>query len=775
MFKNYLIGYESPKTLSILKQHLLILSLFLSFFANAQTWKELNYNPNQPKLELNPLKGFATLWQPSNNFPRSIQGKLFGLDEVMSGLDKFNWTVIDNFLAQEVNNGNHCYLQVNIDPANGNTHMPPFLRNQVDWESYNKDGFVDYCPDWNDPDLMEAMLNFIDAFGKRYNNDERVFLVHQGLYGLWGEWHIGDVADVRPEFEMTEKNRILLANAFSTAFPNKNILARYPEHMPDAQDFGYSDGLFFGQSISFNNPYYFHNTLKANHADLNWKLHPIGGEIDPGLQSTVWDVWPNVVGQDVVASFKAIRPTFLFAHHNLTALQEGTTEWNNAIRAQKLMGYSFYLNQYNLSSLNGNPVIEVNIQNKGLAPMYANWEVEFGVLNSNNQFQSLGSTRWNLDLIQPDIVDNYRSYLSDSTLVDGTYTVLLKIRNPLEALSPNANPVRFANTTQDKDLEGWMTLGETSISSGNAGVTPTKVNSISLSQSSATLQMGDKLQLSAIVLPDNATNNVVTWVSDHPSTASVDSKGLVHTGPVYGTAIIAAYTQDEGLKAICEIRVEPFRVNIPAFIEAEDFIANSGVEIEVGGEGGYNLGYIDKGDWMDYGVIVDSPSNFFVNLRVASPSQGGEISIINENEEILDIIQLPVTGGWQTYQTVTSNTISLPTGAYNLRFLASKGGFNINWIEFEFDKVSPLKSVNLSTNLINVYPNPTQDRIVISYEDNALAIPLKNIRVFNVFGTTVSPNIINSRIIDLTHLPKGIYFLEMEIKGEKISKKVIKN
>ena len=49
----------------------------------------MDYNPNQSGLENNPLKGFATMWNPSNNFPHSIQGKLFGLNEVIFGMKNY--------------------------------------------------------------------------------------------------------------------------------------------------------------------------------------------------------------------------------------------------------------------------------------------------------------------------------------------------------------------------------------------------------------------------------------------------------------------------------------------------------------------------------------------------------------------------------------------------------------------------------------------------------------------------------------------------------------
>ncbi len=743
-----------------MKNFLLILSLLSGLFANAQTWDNLTYNENQSGLELNPLKGFATMWQPSNNFPHSIQGELFGLDDVMLGIDSFDWTVIDNFLAQEASEGNHCYIQVNIDPAFGGSDMPAFLVDQVDWQFYDDGNVPDLCPDWNDPDLMEAMLNFIDAFGTKYNNDSIVFLVHLGLYGMWGEWHIGSVADIRPEFEMTEENKLLIANTYINSFPDTYLLARYPENMPDAQSFGYSDGLFFSQSISSSsNPYYFHNTLKTNRADLNWKLHPVGGEIDPDIQPILWDSWPNVVGQDVVACFDSIHPTWLFSHHVLTQVQEGTAEWDNAIQAQKLMGYTFYIDKYRLSSSNGNPAIEVNIQNKGLTPMYANWEVEFGVLNSSNQFQSLGFTKWNLDLIQPGVVDNYRSFISDSSLTDGTYTFLLRVVNPLEAFSADAKPVRFANTSQDEDIEAWISLGETSISSGNAGLTPTQVSGISLSPSSAILQVGDNLQLSANVTPANATNPAITWVSDHPATASVSASGLVSTGPVSGTVIISAYTQDGGFVGECAITVEPFRVNIPALIEAEAYVDMSGVETEPSGEGGSNLGYIDAGDWMEYGVIVDSPADFLVDYRVASPSWGGEISLLNESGDVLDIIQVDSTGGWQAYTTMTSNPISLPAGAYNLRVLASGGGFNLNWIEFRYDPIWAYEAdLEVRADVMTLYPKPTADffKIKGDFSDYTIQILDMNGAVYQDLSDQSSPI-----EIDISGLPQGLYSISI--------------
>ena len=85
---------------------IIILIILFTHNIKAQNWTSLNYNPDQPGLEYNPLKGFMTLWNPGNDFPHSIQGHSYGLNQVMKGMNSFDWTVIENDLTKDVVNGN---------------------------------------------------------------------------------------------------------------------------------------------------------------------------------------------------------------------------------------------------------------------------------------------------------------------------------------------------------------------------------------------------------------------------------------------------------------------------------------------------------------------------------------------------------------------------------------------------------------------------------------------------------------------------------------------
>jgi uncharacterized protein YjdB len=80
------------------------------------------------------------------------------------------------------------------------------------------------------------------------------------------------------------------------------------------------------------------------------------------------------------------------------------------------------------------------------------------------------------------------------------------------------------------------------------------VTSVSVSPTTATINVGATQQLTATVLPANATNKTVSWSSGNTSVATVNSSGLV-TAVAAGTAIITVTTQDGGKTANSAITV----------------------------------------------------------------------------------------------------------------------------------------------------------------------------------------------------------------------------
>lgn len=71
----------------------------------------------------------------------------------------------------------------------------------------------------------------------------------------------------------------------------------------------------------------------------------------------------------------------------------------------------------------------------------------------------------------------------------------------------------------------------------------------------ATLKVGETVQLTATVTPDNATNKAVTWNSSNEDVATVDTTGKV-TAKATGIANISVITEDGGKTAICKVTVK---------------------------------------------------------------------------------------------------------------------------------------------------------------------------------------------------------------------------
>ncbi|MCM1368681.1 MAG: Ig-like domain-containing protein [Roseburia sp.] len=87
----------------------------------------------------------------------------------------------------------------------------------------------------------------------------------------------------------------------------------------------------------------------------------------------------------------------------------------------------------------------------------------------------------------------------------------------------------------------------------NGGSDTVAVESVTLSQTTLTLEIDGTETLTATVTPDNATDKTVTWSSSAPTIATVDNAGKV-TAKAEGTATITATTANDKT-ATCAVTV----------------------------------------------------------------------------------------------------------------------------------------------------------------------------------------------------------------------------
>jgi hypothetical protein len=110
-------------------------------------------------------------------------------------------------------------------------------------------------------------------------------------------------------------------------------------------------------------------------------------------------------------------------------------------------------------------------------------------------------------------------------------------------------------------------------------------------------------------------------------------------------------------------------------IEAESAPYSQGIQTEATTDagGGLNVGWIDAGDWLAYPVTFPQAGSYRVSYRVASAGGGLRLEI-DAGATLLGALDVPSTGGWQTWTTI-SHTVTVPRGgSLSLGVAAARGG-----------------------------------------------------------------------------------------------------
>ena len=94
---------------------------------------------------------------------------------------------------------------------------------------------------------------------------------------------------------------------------------------------------------------------------------------------------------------------------------------------------------------------------------------------------------------------------------------------------------------------------ETAVATCTINVVQT-VSGIELNKESTVIEKGETETLVATVLPENASNQSITWASTVPEVATVDQNGVV-TAVAVGQTVISVMTQDGGKIAYCNVTV----------------------------------------------------------------------------------------------------------------------------------------------------------------------------------------------------------------------------
>ncbi len=178
---------------------------------------------------------------------------------------------------------------------------------------------------------------------------------------------------------------------------------------------------------------------------------------------------------------------------------------------------------------------------------------------------------------------------------------------------------------------------------------------------------------------------------------------------------------------------------IPTRIQAEDFdvggagvaykdadVGNNGaqyrtsedVDIEIcyDAGGGYGVGWLEEGEWLEYTVNVPVGGEYPIDIRVASLMTGGVFHLEFDGVDRTGEVTVPVTTGWQNWETV-STTAVLASGEHVMRFVPETDGFNVNWFEFPAAPTAVAPGLPARGYALHpCYPNPFNPSTTIGYD-----------------------------------------------------------
>jgi len=190
---------------------------------------------------------------------------------------------------------------------------------------------------------------------------------------------------------------------------------------------------------------------------------------------------------------------------------------------------------------------------------------------------------------------------------------------------------------------------------------------------------------------------------------------------------------------------------------------------------------VQVGEWIEYTVNVAVAGNYTIELQVANAGTGGTMHIEFGGVNKTGAITVPKTGGWTTYQLVTSANVSLSAGHQLMRVsfdgVSDSGGVaNLDYININSPStvIDVFSSGNKAGELVKAGPNPMRNRVIFTLPENAGA--MARVEIYDRGGRVVArPEGRGTIQWDLTGRPvnPGVYYYAVTVDGRNETGRII--
>ncbi|GAA5198511.1 hypothetical protein GCM10023322_72100 [Rugosimonospora acidiphila] len=417
----------------------------------------------------NPLKGFIPYAGSYTTFPYSMEWFYLPLSAVMVGPDRFDWSALEHQLDAIAGRGHQAAFRFYLDYPGQPTGIPQYLLDA----GLVTHPYLDYAnttsvsPDYDDPRLDTALDQFIAALGARYDGDARIGFIQLGLLGFWGEWHTypHDGTTLPENWFASPAEQSRVERDYDAAFDRTRLQVRYPGADNAGLNIGYHDDSFAVETLPGPGWHFMDKMIQAGATD-KWLRQPNGGELRPEIQGCVFDATPDCpviedgADNDFPGSVAATHVSWLLNQYAF-APGYGGANLGRALSGSASLGYTLRVTEVSVAGAgHGRSVrLGVRMSDTGVAPFSYDWPVQVAAVDRHGHVARTWTTPWRLTGVVPGAPRTFDAALNTAGLRPGSYTLVLRVANPLA----HGVPLRFANAAQDATLPGWLTIGRAPI------------------------------------------------------------------------------------------------------------------------------------------------------------------------------------------------------------------------------------------------------------------------------------------------------------------------
>lgn len=225
-----------------------------------------------------------------------------------------------------------------------------------------------------------------------------------------------------------------------------------------------------------------------------------------------------------------------------------------------------------------------------------------------------------------------------------------------------------------------------------------------------------------------------------------------------GSHILKVYMETDGFKlnyietipSVVSTTSTPYKGThwiIPGKVEAEDYdeggnnvgyfdstpaningsYRSDGVDIsEYKGDARFSIGYITPGEWLKYTVNVTQSGRYDLKFNVSSIYTDKKLHMEVDGKNITGLVSIPNTGGWNVYNSVSVQNVSLTSGIHVFRVYMDTDGLKFNYFEVVPVTANQTPVVNITSpasnseytegNIVEIAADASDDMSVVKVE-----------------------------------------------------------